>query len=1034
MRTPTFGILIVFFALTVVGFALIPQLSLRYLPNLQKTSITVRYAWPGASPEMIEQNLTAPLEGAFELINGIASVSSVSGQAQGHISVQLEKEASVDLLRFELSTKIRQLYPQFPLGAGYPTLELNSPIEEAEERPILIYSLSGQDKPYELATYTEKNLGPALAMENDLNNIRVTGGNALEWRIAYDQNRLSALGLSTDLLVRQLQQAFQSEGLGMAHLHRQSVALNLKNATDQNWASIPIQMADQRLIRLGDLAEIRLQEQAPLQYYRINGENSVRLLLYAQPNANFIELAARLKSRVTEMSTQLPASYKLRLEEDNTRFLQKELQKIRQRTVMSLGVLLLFVLIIYRSSRYLGLVVMSLIVNLGLACILYYALSIEINLYALAGITVSFGIMIDNTLVMVHHLEKQRNLSVFPALLASTLTTIATLLVIYFLPDQWRLNLLAFAQVMAVNLGISLLVALFFIPALMRQWKMRKKQAVKSTKRVRRSVRINQFYERYLRWALRWRPWLIGLVILGFGLPVYKLPNQIKDWEWYNRSLGNDYYVENIKPVVNRVLGGTLRLFDWYVYEGSAYREPSETLLYVRGSLPQGATVHQLNAVVRQMERYLDRYPDQIRRYTTQVNSGQSGTLIISFNEGYEWSFPYRLKSELIAYSLNMGGAKWNIYGVGKGFSNASGASPPRFRVAMYGYNKDILETQARRFADKLLVHPRIQEVNTDANFAWRSKDQYEYFLELEEDRLAMQQLGTVAFAKELEGFNRPGQWAFSMSDGTPVRLISRQQQKRDLWQLQNQAFSVDSSRVSLSEVGRIGKRKVANAIHKEDQQYIKMVEFEYTGSHRFGSKYLEEVMEQMRLEMPLGYSMKQRQWSFVSEQKRLNYLILLVVVLIFFICSIHFNSLRQALSIVVLIPISFIGIFLTFYLFDLPFDQGGYTSFLLVSGLVVNGMILLVSDYKRFQKKQRLRCGRALFRKALSHKFTPIVLTILSTIVGLIPFMLYGQEEVFWYALAAGTIGGLSFSVFLLLFVIPLFFVKRGRDAAMIP
>jgi multidrug efflux pump subunit AcrB len=120
--------------------------------------------------------------------------------------------------------------------------------------------------------------------------------------------------------------------------------------------------------------------------------------------------------------------------------------------------------------------------------------------------------------------------------------------------------------------------------------------------------------------------------------------------------------------------------------------------------------------------------------------------------------------------------------------------------------------------------------------------------------------------------------------------------------------------------------------------------------------------------------------------------------------------------------------------LFDLPFDQGGYTSFLLVSGLVVNGMILLVSDYKRFQKKQRLRCGRALFRKALSHKFTPIVLTILSTIVGLIPFMLYGQEEVFWYALAAGTIGGLSFSVFLLLFVIPLFFVKRGRDAAMIP
>ncbi len=1027
MRSPVFGILIGFSALTVVGFGLIPQLSLRYLPNLQKTSITVRYSWPGAGPEMIEQNLTAPLEGAFELVSGIAEISSVSGHGQGSITVQIDPKSSVDLLRFELSTKIRQIYPDWPLGATYPVLELNSPMEDSEERPVLIYSLSGRDNPFELSNFAEKTLGPALAMENGLDYFSVTGGNQLEWLITYDQSRLEVLGLTTDLLISKLRQAFQREGLGIAQVGQRSFAVNLVDGDEnQRWPSISLQKSGSRMIRLGDVAVVQLREQAPRQYFRINGQNSVRLLLYAQPDANFIELAGRLKSRLEEWQSDLPVAYQLRLEEDNTSFLEKELTKIRQRTLLSLGVLLLFVLIIYRSGRYLGMVLLSLIVNLGLACIFYYALSIEINLYALAGITVSFGIMIDNTLVMIHHLEKQRNLGVFPALLASTLTTIATLLVIYFLPDQWRLNLLSFAQVMAINLGVSLLVALFFIPAMMRSQVLNKNHAIRKRKNLERTVFVNRVYEKYLHWAVRRRVWLIGLVILGFGLPVYKLPNQVENWEWYNQTLGDDYYVENVKPIVNRVLGGALRLFDWYVYEGSAYREPSETLLHVRGSMPQGATVHQLNEVIRQMERYLDRYPQEISRYTTQVTGGQNGRVVISFNEGYDLSFPYRLKSELIAYSLNMGGANWNIYGVGKGFSNSGGASTPRFRIAMYGYNKDILEIQARRFADKLLIHPRIQEVNTDANYDWFSKDQYEYFLDLREDRLAMQQLGSVAVMKELESFNRPGQLAFARTDGTPVRLISRQQQERDLWQLQNQAFSVDSSRVVLSDVGRVGKRKVANAIHKEDQQYIKMVEFEYTGSHRFGSKYLEEVMEQMRLEMPLGYSMKQRQWSFGAEQKQLNNLILLVIVLIFFICSIHFDSLRQALAIVVLIPISFIGIFLTFYLFDLPFDQGGYTSFLLVSGLVVNGMILLVSDYDRFRKKQPLRSGRALFRKALNHKLTPILLTILSTIVGLIPFMLYGQEEVFWYALAAGTIGGLSFSVFLLLFVIPLFFVRR--------
>lgn len=1029
MRTPAFGILIAFFALTVVGFALIPQLSLRYLPKLQKTGITVRYSWPGAGPEMIEQNITTPLEGAFELVSGIARITSISGQGQGSITVKLEKQASIDLLRFELSTKIRQLYPEMPLGAGYPVLELNSPVEEAEERPVLIYSLSGRDNPYELSTYAEKSLGPALAMEDGLDHISVTGGNRLEWLITYDQNSLSALGLTTDLLTGRIRQAFQQEGLGIANINRQSFAVNLdEGGEEKDWTSIPIGMVGNRMVRLGDVAQIRLKEQPPQRYYRINGDNSVRLLLYAQPDANYIELAIRLRNRMAALESNLPETYQIRLEEDNTRFLQTELQKIRQRTLISLGVLLLFVLLIYRSGRYLGMVLLSLIVNLGLACILYYTLGIEINLYALAGITVSFGIMIDNTLVMIHHLEKQGNLGVFPALLASTLTTIATLLVIYLLPDQWRLNLLSFAQVMAINLGISLLVALFFIPAMMQRWKLNGKHAKSKRRSLRRTIWFNNMYERYLGWATRRRPWLIALVILGFGLPVYKLPNQIPNWEWYNQTLGNDYYVERVKPVVNRVLGGALRLFDWYVYEGSAFREPSETMLYVRGSMPQGATVHQLNEVILQMERYLGQYKKEIKRYTTQVNSGQSSNIVITFNEGYDWSFPFRLKNELIAYSLNMGGADWRIYGVGKGFSNAGGGSSPRFRINMYGYNKDILETQAQRFADKLLVHPRIQEVNTDANFSYFSKDRYEYFLEVEEDRLAIQRLGAVAFMKGLESFDRPGRLAFSMTDGTPVRLISRQQQQRDLWQLQNQAFSVDSSRVSLAEIGRVGKRKVAHAIHKEDQQYIKPVEFEYTGSHRFGSKYLEEVMEQMRLEMPLGYSMKQRQWSFGAEQRQLNNLILLVIVLIFFICSIHFNSLRQALSIVVLIPISFIGIFLTFYLFDLPFDQGGYTSFLLVSGLVVNGMILLVSDYNRFRKKQKRRLGKVLFRKAVNHKLTPILLTILSTIVGLVPFMLHGQEEVFWYALAAGAIGGLSFSVLLLLFVIPLFFVSRKR------
>ncbi len=1035
MKRPVFGTIIAFLALAVIGYGLIPRISLRYIPSVKETSITVSYQWPKASPALIEQRITAPLEGAFELVEGVEKISSVSNQGAGRITMELSPNRSTDYIRFDIASRIRQLYPQLPRTMSYPELSLKRPDDQKEIPPILVYTLSGNATASVIFDYADRQVQPQLALEDGMDKVQVTGGNRTEWIIRYNLPFLSSMGFEVYDILSALQEKFRIENLGLGLVQERSFSVSIANinsstVSSEDLLAIPLKKQNGRLLTIGDVAEIQLQEQPPSQYFRINGKNSVRLSVYPEPTANNIDLARRIKSRINNISTTLPSGYEFILEQDNTIFLQKELDKIWQRTALSLSILLLFVLIIYRSGGFLMMVIMSLSVNLGLALAVYYAVGVELNLYALAGITVSFGIMIDNTLVMMHHLEKQNNLRVFPALLASTLTTIGTLVAIYFLPEEWRIKLWSFAQVMMINLGLSLLVSLFLIPALMEIWR-RKAPASRSKRSKRRWVRINRFYEKMQSGFLRFRWAFILLVILGFGLPVYKLPNKIKDWDAYNKIFGNEYYVENIKPIVNRALGGTLRLFDWYVYEGSAYREPSETFLYVSGRMPQGATVHQLNKVFEQMESYIAQYPEAVKSYQTQIYSGQNGRMRIAFKGQVAANFPYRLKGELQAYAINLQGVNWSIYGVGRGFSSGSYGSIPSFRVNVYGYNKNILAREVERFANRLLEHPRIQEVETDALMGWGSVRQYAYFLDLDEKALAMQGLSKSKFITELDQFNITGNYALSLKDGTPVRLISQQQERRDLWQLQNQAIKVDSNRLSVGQVANIQKRATSNAIYKENQQYIQPVEFEYTGSGRFGSKYLEKVMGQMKEELPLGYYIERREFSFGEEKQQFNMLLSLSIVLVFFICAIHFNSLRQAFSIVVLIPISFIGIFLTFYLFDFPFDQGGYASFVLVAGLVVNSMILLVSDYNRFRKRHPGRSALVTFRQALNHKLTPILLTIVSTILGLIPFMLDGEQEVFWFALAAGTIGGLLFSIFLIIMVIPLFFVarKEGRE-----
>ncbi len=1033
IKASSFSILIVFMVSAVIGFALVPRLSIQWLPSYQTPSLTVRFSWFNASPEVVEREVITPLEGAFNLVQGIESIYSIAQSSGGNLQLELQRNVDLNYFRFEIASKIRQLYPSLPEGVSFPKIYLNDPDEDVQDRPILTYSLSGKDEPTELYRYASEVLSPKVALTEGVQSIDIQGGNRKGWLIRYEENQLQALQLSSEAIQSTLQNSLQEEAIGKTQIGEQLYAIRLSNLTqhiDSRFLlNIPITKVGNRIIYLSDIATVEAVEQPPAQYYRINGESSIRLLFYPERGVNTIQLARTIKAQLAQVESTLPPSYRLRLDDDTTAYLNAELSKIWQRTLLSLGILLLFVLFIYRSWRYLGLVLFSLFANLGLAFICYYLLNIELHLYALAGITVSFGIIIDNSIVMMHHLRHQGDLKVFPALLASTLTTIAALTIIWFLPEQWQANLMAFAQVIAINLGVSLLVALLFIPALMQRIGLDKSANMNTSyRKLRYLAAISILYERLLHQLIKRKHIVILAVILLFGLPVFLLPNKIEDWGWYNHTLGNDYYVEHIKPHVNKLLGGTLRLFAWYVYEGASYRQAEETVLYVQGSMPPGSTLEQMNAVFQQIEAYLAQFDTEIRQYTTRISGGQFGSTAIYFNKGHDLSFPYQLKNRLIAYSLNMGGVKWNVYGVGKGFSNASGSSPPRFRVTMQGYNKEELEKQAERFANRLLEHPRIQEVNTEANINWWEKEVYEYELQIYREQLAAQGIVPSHVQNILAQFNQSTRPSWVLSNGDPVRLLSTTLPRNNLWSLLNEAQVVDSSAVLFASVGKLEKQNVSSSIHKENQQYIRMVEFEYTGSARFGSQYLEEVMTQMRKEMPLGYSMERQTRNWNNDAQKQYGLLLLVIVLILFICTITFESVRQALAIILLIPPSFIGIFLTFYWFDFPFDQGGYTSFILLSGIVVNGLILIINDFNNFRKIQPHRSALSAYLKAFHHKIVPILLTIFSTALGLIPFTFHGQQEVFWFSLAAGTIGGLLFSVLVILFFIPVVLLRK-RD-----
>ena len=250
------------------------------------------------------------------------------------------------------------------------------------------------------------------------------------------------------------------------------------------------------------------------------------------------------------------------------------------------------------------------------------------------------------------------------------------------------------------------------------------------------------------------------------------------------------------------------------------------------------------------------------------------------------------------------------------------------------------------------------------------------------------------------------------------------------VWDLNNRPVAIGEKQLKLSNFGQIVKQKSGNEIHKTNQQYRLVVAYDFVGPEPLSKIVRERHEKELAQILPLGYSVKQSawQWGWDRTDKKQYFLIILVIVIIYFICSILLESLRQPFAVILMVPVSFTGVFLTFYLFGFNFDQGGFASFVLLSGIAVNAGLYIINDYNHFCRDKGKKDSLKIYLKAFNQKIIPVFLTIISTVLGLVPFVWSGQKEVFWFAFAAGAMGGLLFSIVAILIYLPLFLKIRDK------
>ncbi|MDE5960788.1 MAG: efflux RND transporter permease subunit, partial [Duncaniella sp.] len=334
-----------------VGCALLPLLPVKLAPSRNLPSLTVSFSMQGSSARTIEAEVTSRIESVLARVNGVKGINSKSSNGNGRVSIDLDKHADIDMVRFEVSTLIRQIWSQLPEGVSYPSISARA-VEKESSRPFMVYRLNAPANPSEIQTYGEDNLKPIIARIPGVYKVELSGAQPMEWQLYYDIDRLSSLGLTPSDLQQAIKEHYSSEFLGIAPLATRDgdnaeyirLSLRTNGASDTFIPSeININLNNGTSISLDKLVSVTHTEAAPKSYFRINGLNSIYVNITSEEDANQLALSELIREAVNKFEAAMPEGYMIDSAYDATESIRSELDKIYFRTGLTVLILLLFV-------------------------------------------------------------------------------------------------------------------------------------------------------------------------------------------------------------------------------------------------------------------------------------------------------------------------------------------------------------------------------------------------------------------------------------------------------------------------------------------------------------------------------------------------------------------------------------------------------------------------------------------------------------------------------------------------------------------
>ena len=1041
------SVVVIFLSLVILGIVSFRELPVDLLPDISFPTLTVRTEFPGAAPVDVETLITSVVEGAVGIVSGVVEISSISRAGLSDVIIQFSWGTQMDFAAIDVREQLAQI--NLPTAATTPLLLRFDPALD----PIMRISVSlSEDDSINLSEQAKLRLLAENRIKQRLESIEgvaaalIVGGVQEELQVEVDQYRAAGFGVSLSQIISRLQQEnVEITGGIIADSDAEYIVRVLAQFVDlDEIAKLVVGKVGDVEVRLEDVAAITIGYTDQTTITRRNQRPTVEIAIQKEASANTVAVSRLVRQRINviENEFKMGGNIQIHVVTDQARFIEQAIRDVIQAAVLG-GLFSIAVLYVF-LRRLQNTFIIGLAIPISVISSFFFMFlgGVTLNIMSLGGLALGVGMLVDSSIVILESIDRylpvmknsgeaaKRGASeVGGAVVAATLTTLCVFIPVVFVSGIAGQLFVDPALTVTFSLLISLIVALMLIPmAVSRGLKMNEAKgsndpiASTSGKLVRVLVSPGRLFVLILR--------LIGL-ILKFLIKPFLLV-----FDWFYKLLF-DFYPRFLDWIL---LHRSVVVIIAFVFFGvSLYLVPSlgtemipdirQGVISAKVELPPGTPVSITDKKLTEMQGAVIELDSISQSYAVAGASHNrssevresNGEILFDIMSSYRGSNEDDIISNLRRLFKNIVGVKVTL------------SRPPLLsfdtavEVRVTGTNTDSIELAAQEIADRLRLVTGLADVNLLLSGA-----NPEVIVKLDRAKLSQFNLdanyvGQVV-AKKLKG-TIATQFESGRQD-IGLRVLIRPDHRETIEDIRNLVISsVGDALLPLSALASISVVNGMNEIRRFDQERVALITANLDGSD-LGSViddilfHFGTISARHNVSLELAGQWQEMRKSFESMRLAL----FLAIILTYLVMAAQFESLFHPLIIIISVPFGLVGVVLILSIFHVTISAITLIGVVMMAGIVVNNAIVLV-DYINQLRRKGVTCIKAV-KEASITRLRPILMTTATTVLGLVPLSLrIGQGWELRQPLAITVIGGLLFSSFITLILIPVIYTVFSHD-----